>query len=388
MAAIFLANIFNPRENEIDFNSFIQFPLLMFRVACVNFKPLPESPTIKEKISFYARRFYSFFVIVNISLTAISKFILVTKSADITDASSFLLDVATYILNGFKIFVTIIYQDELWKIFQEMKIFLDRNINQNKEYGVKKYLVSYHKLAIVYTVPIFGLLLTCAFAIVPFILFGTMELPLKYWYPFDPFQAKNYLFAYFWSTWILITALIALLAGDILLYALITIIAMEFDILKIDLMRIGETPRNKERVQTLVDHHINLLNLCDKLERIYSMTFLFSFVISSFVMCFASYQLSTKVDNLSLFAFYFFYFWMMGVQILLLCVFGQKLINSSESISEGVYNSGWEIISDDEAYKKQLILIISRAQRPKRLTAMGFADISIETFTTVTKKID
>ena len=38
---------------------------------------------------------------------------------------------------------------------------------------------------------------------------------------------------------------------------------------------------------------------------------------------------------------------------------------------------------DDNEFKKNVVLIILRAQRPMRLTAMGFADISLETFATV-----
>lgn len=75
----------------------------------------------------------------------------------------------------------------------------------------------------------------------------------------------------------------------------------------------------------------------------------------------------------------------MGVPILLLCSFGQKLTNSSESVANGVYDCGWEDIKD-EAFKKQLQLIIIRARRAKKLTAMGFADISLETFTRVGKE--
>ena len=381
MAAIF--KILNPVEEEINFDSFMKFPLLLLRIPVVAFTPLPERATLKEKINYYSRRTYNIFLIINFYWALASKIILTLNSKNMTDASPLILDVVTYILNCFKALILIMYQDEIKNLFEEIKSIFDRRVNQTRKYGVRKYLDSYHRLAVMYSAPVMMLILFVALPIVPFLLFGTMQLPLDYWYPFDTVQVKNYLFAYFWSYWVMISILVALLGNDIMLYAMITVIEIEFDVLKKDLTHIGDSPKNKEFIQTLVDHHINLLNLCDRLQNIYSKMFLFSFVISSLVMCFLSYQLSTNFDNLSLFAFYFFYLWMMGAQILLLCVFGQKLINSSESISEGVYNSGWEGISDDEAYKKQLVMIISRAQRPKRLTAMGFADISIETFTTV-----
>jgi hypothetical protein len=107
------------------------------------------------------------------------------------------------------------------------------------------------------------------------------------------------------------------------------------------------------------------------------------FMQSSLVICLVAFQLLTVIEvreilaNISLLGTIF-------NQILMLCAFGQKLINSSIGVSEGVYASEWESINDIRI-KKSLLLILLKAQNPKKLTAMNFVDISLEIFTKVTQ---
>ena len=71
-------------------------------------------------------------------------------------------------------------------------------------------------------------------------------------------------------------------------------------------------------------------------------------------------------------------------QTCVLCYYsyGQKLMDSSVGVADEIYGCDWTDLDDNE-FKKQMITVIIRAQKPMRLTAMGFADISLETFTTV-----
>lgn len=156
----------------------------------------------------------------------------------------------------------------------------------------------------------------------------------------------------------------------------------EFDVLKTDLTSILKTPesKRKEEMQKLIDR--KLLDISDRVQETYSPTSLLSFVISSIVIGFAIFQLSNGNINFVSYLSLLSYLEMMAAQTLLLCFFGQNLIDASESVAERAYNCEWEN-SSDEAFKKQLILIILRSQRAKKLTAMGFADISLETYTRV-----
>lgn len=316
--------------------------------------------------------------------TIISKFILMMQSESFMAAAPFILDVLTYFLNIFKVWHFLFRKDEIWKIYEELEAVFDHPGDQWRDYGMKTYLDNYYRIMIIYAAPTIMILVVASLPIIPYLLFGKMDLLVEYWYPFDPMQPETFLFAYAFVVWVGINALITMLATDALLYCMVTVIAMEFNIFKIDLMSglAASNSLGSRGFKALIDRHKRLMDISDRLERTYSESFLCSFVISSLVMCFVAFQLSRSSDRFDYYAYYFTYFWMMSAQILLLCLFGQKLIDSSQSVADGVYDCGWEGI-EDEALKKQLVIIILRAQKGKRLTAMNFAEISLETFTSV-----
>lgn len=50
----------------------------------------------------------------------------------------------------------------------------------------------------------------------------------------------------------------------------------------------------------------------------------------------------------------------------------------STYITNAAYNHNWSDAPPD--YKKSLLIIIARAQRPAELTAMGYLPVSLDTF--------
>ena len=99
-------------------------------------------------------------------------------------------------------------------------------------------------------------------------------------------------------------------------------------------------------------------------------------------MCAISFHFLFFATDLAMLMFDIAYLITIAFQVWLLCYFGQKLIDSSAAVAEGIYESDWMDIDDDEV-KKYVVVIMLRAQRPKKLSAMCYADISLETFTTV-----
>ena len=91
-------------------------------------------------------------------------------------------------------------------------------------------------------------------------------------------------------------------------------------------------------------------------------------------------------------------------QILLMCYYGDQLkeyvrmssillfykiiycYRSSSSIADGIYNSNW--YNGQPSIKKQMSLILHRAQRPQYLTAHKFSNISLMSFKLVTIKFE
>lgn len=293
----------------------------------------------------------------------------IKHSDDLAAVSGSTLDILTTIVNGFKFATTFLRIDEIMEIVRELQaIFNERGI-RNREYNVKKHLDYYYFFIRIFAVTLMVITLPVAFPIFPFLMSGTMEMSMKFWFPFDPLTPVNFPFVTLWTDFVVWNAMVFVLASDSLLYALITVLAMEFDIEKTDLMNFSSTPNDEKanRVKYLTDRHNQLLDLSDKLQNIYSISLFVSFALSAVIMCIIAFRLTIADSDIFVYSFFIPYMGLMGGEILLLCNFGQ---------------SRWEL-STDNNLKKCFILIIQRAKRAKTLTALGFADISINTFTTV-----
>lgn len=381
-----MAGIFNQSEDEINFDSFTKLSLFLFQLVLFNFNPRDENANLLTKLKHWARMNYFKLIIVCFTICISSMIKYAHSNLDnFVEASGSVPNVVTVALIALKAVATFMRKEDIWNIFQELKAMSEARVNQNVKYEVKKHLDGYHRIIRIYAGTFVLTFLPIALPFFVYLWSGEMSITVKYWFPIDVFKPKIFLPVLLLVDWMAWNSLVILLATDSLLFSLTTVVAMEFDILKEDLidLKFVEICERQKQIKVLNDRHNKLFSLADKLEAIYELTFLFSFVISAIIMCFVAFQLST-IGNYS---FYGPYFCMICGQILLLCWFGQKLINTSEAVAEGVYFSGWEDF-DEIGIKKQLILIIARAQRPKRLTAMNFAEISLPTFTAVSFDLD
>lgn len=162
---------------------------------------------------------------------------------------------------------------------------------------------------------------------------------------------------------------------------------MEFDFLKIDMMNLSYIPtyESNQKIKKLIERHIRLLNLSDKFQKIYTTIFFMNLFLTATILCFTILQLSTA-DDLSTILIYISFLGMFAGQSFLLCLYGQKLIDSSSSVAEGIYNCNWESFEDNN-YKKQIIPIMAQSQKGKCFTAMSFAELSLSSFNTVSFKL-
>ena len=387
MAAILkLKNkIFHEPEDEIDFDSFVRFALLLYKILIFDFAPLQEDASFWKRTLYFIRDVYVRIYLVCFILCFISMIAFgVVNSDDFASAATAIPNATITLLISLKAWIIFLRKKDIWDILQEMKKMFDRRIGQNQKYEVKKYLDNYHRYigtyAGVYGVFIFPI----ALPVVPYLLYGSFTMSVNYWFPFDIYRQETYPIYLIWTDWNAVNLSVAILAADAMLFCLITMIAMEFEVLKIDLQNIKhiKISERQQRIADLTYHHNRLVDMSDKLQEIFDLTFLYSLVISSLVMCFIAFELSLASANVATYAYYMPFLCMTVGLIFLLCVFGQKLIDSSEAVAEGIYDSGWEDFHE-HAFKKQFILILLRAQKAKKFTAMNFATISLPSFTTV-----
>ena len=389
MAAKFLNCFVNPAEGKINFESFIQFPLTIFRMVAFDLHPQNLKST--KKVLSYIKSFVTFSSLLVVVIAVIqlilygfisSDSFAKTAGAAASSSSGFLI--------GVKAFITLTRKDDILKIFEELNEVFVTRANGITQHKVKKYLDGYLRIAKgFFFLTLFICLITFTVPFLTYVVFGAMQPSINYWFPFDPLRVGTFPIVLVWTDIATYFAATLMLGSDLLLYALITVISMEFDLLRIDFinLRLESSITLSKRFINLVDRHNKLLELSDMLQNIYAPAFLICFATKSVILCLTLFQLSTTSSELSVVVYLYSLLFVMGSQIFLLCYFGQKLITSSDGVVSGIYNCGWEDF-DNINLKMHIILIIIRAQKPKKLTAMKLLDISLENFSTVSKKLN
>ncbi|XP_026480036.1 odorant receptor 4-like [Ctenocephalides felis] len=219
-------------------------------------------------------------------------------------------------------------------------------------------------------------------------------LPYLVWTPFDSFRPDIYPFMYLYHVASGYVAMNALLGADLLFSFLTGHLCMHFDLLAQRVARIGfqdgasnrdalnqinNKSRNVLMHKELVDciqRHKVLIGISEELEKIFSFSIFMNFSGSSVLICLVGFQ-TTAVTGVALFMFLIFLISMV-VQIYQLCDAGHQLIEKSESLSKSIYESDWN--NCDRKFKRSAQILMARAQKPQKLTALRFSVVSLTSF--------
>lgn len=379
--AEFFKKMFDPPVDEINFDSFTKFPLLLFRLMFFKFEPLSINSSVKEKLVQFLRIGY-FYLIVSQVMAVMIPFMfsyVFHHSDDFVDASSAIPNIMSMILVAVKALVTLLRKKDIWELFEELKEMFQSQTERDKK-NVKTYLDKYNRPMKIFAGPYAIMLLQITYPIVVYFATGKMILAVKYQFPFDIFRPVVFPLTNLWIIWVGFNVIVLMLATDALFFSLATFLSMELSEVNMDVMNLKFIDENKkhETLNRLIDRHNKLLDLCDKFQRIFGLIFFASFTINALNLCFIAFQLSIGGDFAS-YSFFITYMCLIGGQTYLLCNFGQKVIDSSELIAHGVFTCGWED-GIDNVIRRKLILMMLRAQRPKKLSALSFADVSLVNF--------
>lgn len=372
---------FTAPENEIGFDSLVKFPNRFFRLVFFDFETLSADANVKDKAEFYSKRLVYFSGLFGCVVGIIQVILYcVVHSTDFDVLVRAVSDALTIFLWKYKNLLLFLNADKLRDIIEKCRALFD---NRKNEIGLlEKYFKGYRRIVKIHLATIISTLLLIGSSLIIYFISGSTTLVSNLWFPFDVHQ--HFPVVVIWELLLSYCFLTFALSSDILLFVLLSVISMEFDYLKHDLKNLNyeSEEQRKEKVAALVDRHNDLFELSDKLQQVFGSAFLYNFITSSLIICFVSFHLMTLDGNVYLFVFDSIYLIVVTVPIWLLCFFGQKLIDSSGGVADRIYECDWSNFDDNEL-KKDVIIMILRAQRPNRLTAMGFADISLETFATV-----
>ncbi|NP_001177711.1 odorant receptor 296 [Nasonia vitripennis] len=162
-------------------------------------------------------------------------------------------------------------------------------------------------------------------------------------------------------------------------FSLITSIhgAAKFAIVQKDFERIDQvTWNNSEIVGRCVRRHQECIRFAETVENIINVLALAQFVISTGLICFAGFQMTTMLTDRARFTKYASFLNAAVTELFIFSYGGQSLKSESEEVAEGVYSSNWI----GSALSSNLRLIVLRSRKPCTITAGKFYDMSFESF--------
>jgi len=317
---------------------------------------------------------YYWLVVINLILATLSSGAsIVSEPYDIEKITYGLPVVASSLMITLKSFVLFFSKEKILIVMKKLK-FLNQEQGTNYSKIFRNFFYGY---LLSLLCPLIANIMT---PIVKFIVSGEKTFPLDMKFPFDATSNCIYPIALLWTFWNLINGLIIFFATDVLLYGFIRIISTEFEILQHNYEHLNLIESNDE-LKCLICHQNELYDVCIELEKIFSLTFFYKFIISSFVICFTAFQCSTSSDtsiiivNMAICMANF-------NQIALQCFFGQMLKNASVNVTNSIYNCQWESATSMKV-KKSLIICIARSNRHFALTTLKFSEINYEQLTYV-----
>ncbi|XP_063912014.1 odorant receptor 94a-like [Zophobas morio] len=230
------------------------------------------------------------------------------------------------------------------------------------------------------------------------------EFPVDVWLPFD---VKENIFVFSFAY--LIIGIGPFLAGlinasvDPLIAGLIYHATSQMKILKDNLQNVsdyaeeeilemGKLNRTKnvtkqglvtETLKKCIVHHDEILKFVKEFEDCFSLVVFSELAAAIFVICFSCLQLS-KLDSIdSYFGQFVMYLNVVLVEVYFYCYYGSRLSVESDSLRDAIYMGPW--YTCDIRTQRTLLIIMERAKIPVIVTAGKLVDLSLVTFTTVSK---
>ncbi|EFN77929.1 Putative odorant receptor 92a [Harpegnathos saltator] len=147
---------------------------------------------------------------------------------------------------------------------------------------------------------------------------------------------------------------------------------------KLELMS-SDDPDVKKVVVDCVKCHQDAITFADTLERLINVLVLGQFVISTGLLCFAGFQLTSMLKNKGRLMKYSVFLNAAILEIFMFSFSGNDLMTESDAVGESAYSSGWI----GGTFGRSLQIMMLRSMVPSRITAAKFYSMSLQSFTQV-----
>jgi hypothetical protein len=218
--------------------------------------------------------------------------------------------------------------------------------------------------------------------IVVYLMTSERIMPFLLVFPFDTTTILAYAFTWIWIIIAHCSHVIAMVCCDHVIYGIINVMQLEFDILRARFENFKDIKKEndvKKELGSCISRHEELHAIANELNTILQPTFSFNWLMSSFIICFNAFQASSVQMHFLAVIFNGLFCLSTLNHIFLQCFFVQRLKDSSERVVNGIYDCGWEQLKSLQL-KKDLMVVIQRAQKPAAFSAFGISEINMHQF--------
>ncbi|XP_003491416.1 odorant receptor 13a-like isoform X2 [Bombus impatiens] len=141
----------------------------------------------------------------------------------------------------------------------------------------------------------------------------------------------------------------------------------------------GEDPNSTAIMSNYVIRHQKAIEYADALERIINVLALGQFIISTGLICFAGFQITSMMKDKGRLMKYSTFLNSAILELFMFSFSGNGLIDESGAVGDSAYGSGWI----GSRFSQSLQIMMMRARIPSKITAAKFYAMSLESFSAV-----
>lgn len=282
-------------KKRTNFIRLTSFPLTFKVYRLLAWNPLSENVKISKRAYFIVAVFYGF-------LCFVKQIIYFFLHINIEDERSFLMLTNNLPCAGFvvltmaKLFSVYWNRKTLREIFKDLQLLNEtcgEHLNEDLSFvSTSKKMLKIFSFLFMVLIWIFNLmpLVEMSDEAINDQGFITRKLPYYMWYPFDVFQPVVFEICYVIVMWGAFTCAMGILTSDLILCSFLTLICIQFDILKNRLKTIIDEKQSGNALSSWINDHNKLLTICEKIEEFFSFSVLVNFTGSSIIICLAGFQ--------------------------------------------------------------------------------------------------
>ncbi|XP_016947774.1 odorant receptor 67a-like [Drosophila biarmipes] len=381
-----------PKAAYLEVNDFLRLPVIFYNSVGLD----PYESTNPEKKPGILFHMYFAFQISNMTFVLAMEILFVVVSfrnnENFLDSCMVMSYIGFVTVGGLKFVSVLIRKRKMSNLVRQLESFFPEPKDHEK-YSVKFFLKKCHR----YTKGFGGLYTTLVvvynlFALSQYSILHLLDspnakqvLPYVDMAPWD-YQANwRFYLTYLSQSMAGYMATCGHISGDLMIFAVAMQVIMHFNRLARALkeFQVQASSGSKEgadedlrELRHLISYHNEVLGLTDVMNEVFGIPLLLNFAASSLLVCFVGFQMTVGISPEQFIKLMLILVSAL-VEIYLLCSFSQMLIDASESVSFAAWDMNWT--KADTRFRKMLIFIALRAQRPVCLKATVFLDVSIQT---------